>query len=105
MGFDSFNFVIQYKHLNVTHTTIMLSVRLPEHLENRLTDYCETMQVSRSFAVQTALEKHLKRQRPATEKNTNVKKNPFLAIVGIGNGQFTTEQVMRMTRGDDWNQP
>ena len=83
----------------------MLSVRLPENLEARLTDYCETMQVSRSFAVQTALEKHLQRQGSTRVKKPSVKKNPFLALVGTGNGQFTTEQVMRMTRGDDWNQP
>ncbi len=83
----------------------MLSVRLPESLEHRLNDYCETMQVSRSFAVQTALEKHLKRQRPAPSKKPIAKKNPFLALVGTGNGQYTTEQVMCMTRGDDWNRP
>jgi predicted DNA-binding protein len=39
----------------------MLSVRLPESLEKRLAEYCETMNVSKSYAVQIALEKHLKK--------------------------------------------
>jgi hypothetical protein len=85
----------------------MLSVRLPEPLETRLSAYCETMQVSKSFAVQAALEKHLKTFRSGATTNAATatkKKNPYAALVGKGNGQFTTEQVMRMTRGDDWNQ-
>jgi predicted transcriptional regulator len=81
----------------------MLSVRLPESLENRLADYCDTMQVSKSFAVQTALEKHLKASARVTKLKPIAKKNPFLALVGTGNGQFNTEQIMRMTRGEDWN--
>jgi predicted DNA-binding protein len=39
----------------------MLSVRLPETLEKRLTEYCETMNVTKSYAVQAGLEKHLKK--------------------------------------------
>jgi hypothetical protein len=83
---------------------MMLSVRLPEKLETRLNNYCENMRVSKSFAVQTALEKHLKTVSSSVMKKAAPKKNPFAALVGTGNGQFTTEQVMRMTRGDDWNQ-
>lgn len=85
----------------------MLSVRLPEPLETRLSAYCDSMQVSKSFVVQTALEKHLKtfaRAAAKTAAPATIKKNPFAALAGTGNGQFTTEQVMRMTRGDDWNQ-
>jgi predicted transcriptional regulator len=85
----------------------MLSVRLPEPLETRLSVYCETMQVSKSFAVQAALEKHLKtfgRGVTTNAATATKKKNPFAGLVGTGNGQFTTEQVMRMTRGEDWNQ-
>jgi predicted transcriptional regulator len=83
----------------------MLSVRLPETLEKRLTEYCETMKVSKSFAVQTALEKHLKKAATRGTANMAAKKSPFLALVGTGNGRFTTEQIMRMTRGEDWNKP
>lgn len=85
----------------------MLSVRLPEPLESRLNAYCETMSVSKSFAVQAALEKYLKAFARGAAKAPDAvanKKNPFAALVGAGNGQFTTEQVMRLTRGDDWNQ-
>jgi hypothetical protein len=83
----------------------MLSVRLPEPLEKRLAEYCEAMNVSKSFAVQTALEKHLKKAAIRGSVKGAVKKNPFLALVGTGNGRYSTEQVMRMTRGEDWNKP
>ena len=29
---------------------------------------------------------------------------PFEAMVGKGNRKITTDELMRMTRGDDWNQ-
>jgi hypothetical protein len=83
----------------------MLSVRLPEILEKRLSEYCETMNVSKSSAVQTALEVHLKKAEASASKKGALKKNPFLSLVGTGNGSFTTEQIMRLTRGDDWNKP
>jgi hypothetical protein len=83
----------------------MLSVRLPPPLEKRLEDYCEAMQVSKSSAVQAALESHLKKRLATKVGDIKPKKNPFLALVGTGNGRFTTEQVMRMTRGEDWNKP
>jgi hypothetical protein len=85
----------------------MLSVRLPDLLEKRLAEYCETMQVTKSSAVQAALESHLKKKRPLRGKSIVVvkNKNPFLALVGKGNRRFSTEQIMRMTRGDDWNKP
>ncbi len=83
----------------------MLSVRLPDALEKQLNQYCEMMKVSKSSAVQTALEKHLKKGLAAGAAKKKNKQNPFQALVGTGNGRFTTEQVMRLTRGDDWNKP
>lgn len=84
----------------------MLSVRLPETLEKRLAEYCEAMNVSKSLAVQNALEIHLKKAANASSaEKKGVKKNQFAALVGTGNGRFTTEQVMRLTRGHDWNKP
>jgi hypothetical protein len=85
----------------------MLSVRLPESLEKQLAEHCEVMQVTKSAVVQAALESHLKKKRPPIGIGTGTvkKKNPFLALVGKGNGRFSTEQVMRMTRGEDWNKP
>jgi fructoselysine-6-P-deglycase FrlB-like protein len=48
-------------------------------------------------ASKTVLEK-TQSAAPAIKKR--IKKNPFLAIVGTGNGMYTTDEVMRMTRGD-----
>lgn len=83
----------------------MLSVRLPEPLEKQLAEYCEAMQVTKSAAVQAALESHLKKKRLAARDHAVKKKNPFLALVGKGNGRFSTNQIMTMTRGEDWNKP
>jgi predicted DNA-binding protein len=81
----------------------MLSVRLPDPLENRLSAYCESHQISKSSVVQLALEKHLQSvAKPAGKPNAA---NPFAALRGTGNRKYTTDQIMRMTRGDDWNKP
>jgi predicted DNA-binding protein len=81
----------------------MLSVRLPEALQNQLTSYCETLHLTKSLVVQEALEKHLKSIAQPARKSQS--KNPFSALRGTGNKKFTAEQIMRMTRGDDWNKP
>lgn len=86
----------------------MLSVRLPDRLENQLSDYCKTVGLSKSAVVQVALEKHLKKQAPGlafVSGSKRTAKDPFLALIGSGNRKYSTDQIMRMTRGDDWNQP
>jgi hypothetical protein len=84
----------------------MLSVRLSEQLEKQLTEYCKTMRVSKTEAVQTALETLIAKSfNSRINSKSKGKKSRFLALVGTGNGRFTTEQVMRMTRGEDWNKP
>ena len=85
----------------------MLSVRLPDPLASQLTAYCQSAGVSKSSVVQAALEKHLKKQMatPAANKPKHVKHDPLLAMVGSGNRKFSTDQIMRMTRGADWNKP
>ena len=86
----------------------MLSVRLPDPLESQLAIYCETAGVSKSAVVQAALEKHLKKQVATLAAQSGAKhntKDPFLALIGSGNRKFSTDQIMRMTRGDDWMQP
>ena len=89
----------------------MLSVRLPDPLASQLTVYCQTAGVSKSSVVQAALEnhlqQHLKQQLAATaaDKSKRVAKDPLLALVGTGNRKYTTDQIMRMTRGEDWNKP
>jgi hypothetical protein len=81
----------------------MLSVRLPETLEMQLTAYCQSMHMTKSSVVQAALEKHLRQAR--AKQPPAAQADPFLALVGSGNGKFTTDEIMRMSRGDDWNQP
>lgn len=81
----------------------MLSVRLPQPLENQLAAFCAAQHLSKSSVVQLALEQHLSRAiKPERVVNPD---NPFSTLRGIGNRKLTTEQIMRMTRGDDWNQP
>ena len=85
----------------------MLSVRLPGPLESQLAIYCQTAGVSKSAVVQAALEKHLKKQVATLAAQSGAKrstKDPFLALIGSGNGKYSTDQIMRMTRGDGWMQ-
>lgn len=81
----------------------MLSVRLPQPLENQLAAFCDAQQVSKSSVVQLALEKHLRLVTKQARKASI--ENPFQALRGTGNKKFTTDEIMRMTRGDDWNKP
>jgi hypothetical protein len=80
----------------------MLSVRLPQPLENQLAAFCAAQHLSKSSVVQVALERHLSRvTQPEQADKSN---NPFAALRGVGNRKLTTEQIMCMTRGIDWNQ-
>ena len=81
----------------------MLSVRLPPTLETRLASFCESMHTTRTAVVQQALEQHLKVHafRPRGQN----KKDPLEAMIGSGNRKFTTDELMRLTRGDAWNKP
>jgi hypothetical protein len=71
----------------------MLSVRLPDDLETQLASYCKKQKLQKSKVVQLALRRHLQQ----------AKMDPFLALIGSGNGKYTTDEIMRMSRGDDWN--
>ena len=84
-----------------------LSVRLSGALASQLAAYCEITGVSKSAVVQDALEKHLKKQTAtrAGAKSSRATKDPLLALVGTGNRKYSTDQIMRMTRGADWNKP
>lgn len=73
----------------------MLSVRLPADLQNQLNSYCSMHNIQKSTVVQTALRQHLEQSAV----------NPFLAIIGSGNGKYSTNQIMCLSRGEDWNQP
>jgi hypothetical protein len=78
-------------------------VRLPQALENQLATFCAAQHLSKSSVVQLALEQHLNRvTKPERVAKSD---NPFVALRGVGNRKLSTEQIMCMTRGDDWNQP
>ena len=79
----------------------MLSVRLPQHLEAELAAHCKAAQISKSAVVQAALEAHL--QQAAAQRAAALQSDPFLRLIGSGNRQLSTDEVMRLTRGDDWN--
>ena len=78
----------------------MLSVRLPQPLERQLAEFCTTQQLTKSAVLQLALEKHLNLAGNSSRKKAPT--NPFASLRGTGNRKITTEQIMRMTRGDDW---
>ena len=80
----------------------MLSVRLPETLEGQLAAYCRQSGLSKSQVVQTALTKLLHSNEP---KPVLDPKNPLAKWVGVIKGGMSTDELMRMTRGDDWNKP
>ncbi len=83
----------------------MLSVRLPQPLERQLSAFCEAQHITKSAVVQLALEKHLNQAGNSAQRAAaSPSGNPFAALRGIGNRKLSTEQIMRMTRGDDWNQ-
>jgi hypothetical protein len=81
----------------------MLSVRLTAPLESQLAAFCDAQHVSKSSVVQIALEKHLSLVAKPARAAKSV--NPFVALRGTGNRKLTTDQIMQMTRGEDWNQP
>ena len=76
-----------------TKKSSMLSVRLPEDLEIQLASYCRKHKLQKSKVVQIALRQHLRQ----------AKADPFLALIGSGNGKYSTDEIMRMSRGEDWN--
>jgi predicted DNA-binding protein len=78
----------------------MLSVRLTEVLQRQLDAYCDALQLTKSSVVQEAIEKHLAAALAVTKKSK--KKSHLSALRGTGNKKFTTDEIMRMTRGDDW---
>ena len=42
---------------------------------------------------------------PAEPIKKRKAKDPFTAMRGTSTSDLSTEDIMRMTRGDDWNQP
>ena len=90
----------------------MLSVRLPESIERDLNQYCAVRKLSKSQVVQEALAEYLVASqtpsvgKPAPEPDLSflAPDDPIRKFIGIAKDGMSTDELMRMTRGDDWNQ-
>ena len=91
----------------------MLSVRLSETVERDLKQFCAVRKMTKSQVVQEALAEYMvAEQAPSDGKAAPEPDLSFLApddpirqFIGIAKGGMSTDELMRMTRGDDWNQP
>jgi len=91
----------------------MLSVRLSEAMERDLKQFCAVRKMTKSQVVQEALAEYLvTAQAPSDGKAVPDPDLSFLApddpirqFIGIAKDGMSTDELMRMTRGDDWNQP
>jgi hypothetical protein len=83
----------------------MLSVRLPENLESQLSNYCQTKGLSKSQVVQKALIVHLSQaSQPSQHLVREVdSSDPLAKWLGRSSSSISTDELMRQTRGDDWN--
>lgn len=80
----------------------MLSLRLPPQLESEFLNYCERHGMSKTEAAVTALRKLL---RSENEPLPIPADDPLAKWIGIIKDGPSTDELMRMTRGDDWNKP
>lgn len=88
----------------------MLSVRLSPNIEKNLNAYCKHMHMTKSQVVQEAVEKWLntaKTQVPPAADDLSFLSpdDPIRAFIGIAKDGMNTDELMRMTRGEDWNKP
>ena len=90
----------------------MLSVRLPEAIERDLTQFCASRKLTKSQVVQEALAEYMvaaksSSAKPAPEPDLSflAPDDPIRQFIGIAKDGMSTDELMRMTRGDDWNQP
>jgi hypothetical protein len=78
-----------------------------------LTQYCAARKLSKSHVVQEALAEYLVAAKTASSHNAAPEPDlsflapddPIRQFIGIAKDGMSTDELMRMTRGDDWNQP
>jgi hypothetical protein len=80
----------------------MLTLRLPEPLEAEFLDYCKRHGVTKTQAGITALRKLLVAEKAPLPIPAD---DPLAKWIGVIKEGPSTDEVMRMTRGDDWNKP
>lgn len=91
----------------------MLSVRLPEAIERDLAQFCVSRKLTKSQVVQEALAEYMvvakasSPTKPVPEPDLSflAPDDPIRQFIGIAKDGMSTDELMRMTRGDDWNQP
>ena len=91
----------------------MLSVRLSETIERDLKQFCAVRKLTKSQVVQEALAEYLlaaqalshARAVPDPDLSFLAPDDPIRQFIGIAKDGMSTDELMRMTRGDDWNQP
>ena len=91
----------------------MLSVRLSETMERDLKQFCAFHKLSKSQVVQEALAEYLVAAQspsygtaaPEPDLSFLAPDDPIRQFIGIAKDGMSTDELMRMTRGDDWNQP
>jgi hypothetical protein len=90
----------------------MLSVRLSETMERDLTQFCAVRKLTKSHVVQEALADYLVAAQspslgaaaPEPDLSFLAPDDPIRQFIGIVKDGMSTDELMRMTRGDDWNQ-
>lgn len=89
----------------------MLSVRLAPNIEKNLNAYCKHMHMTKSQVVQEAVAQWLTTAKnqmpPAAESDLSFLSadDPIRAFIGIAKDGMSTDELMRMTRGENWNKP
>lgn len=92
----------------------MLSVRLPQAVEQDLGAYCTQKGLTKSQVVQEALADYLvtakardAAQNPPPEPDLSflAPDDPIRQFIGIAKGGPSTDEWMAITRGEDWNKP
>jgi hypothetical protein len=80
----------------------MLSLRLPQPLESEFLAYCKQHGLSKTEVAITALRKLLVADKEPLPIPAD---DPLAKWIGCVKGGMSTDELMRMTRGDDWNRP
>jgi len=91
----------------------MLSVQLPETIERDLAKFCRVRNLTKSQVVQEALAEYLAAARvhapgqplPEPDLSYLAPDDPIRAFIGIAKDGMSTDELMRLTRGEDWKQP
>ena len=89
----------------------MLSVRLSPPIEKNLNAYCKQMHMTKSQVVQEAVAQwlHTATKRLPADAESELSflppDDPIRAFIGIAKDGMSADELMRMTRGEDWNTP